>query len=120
MKTFNVHGLYAQKIADVCEIPVEYVHKLRDKELLDEKKVRDKLIKNDFYALLKSGKLTEKQILDTLAFTYGMKEASILRIVKLKYRRIYYCKRCGKVITSTDYRRNDGMCGYCLSQQIII
>ena len=37
MNDFYIEGLYLQKVADISGVPVEYVVKMRDRQLLDEK-----------------------------------------------------------------------------------
>jgi len=119
MNDFCIEGLYAQKIADISGVPVEYIVKLRDRQLLDEQEVRNMLIRYDCNALLKTKKLSDRQVYDTIAGIYNMSYSQVMRIIKMKSKRIFYCKRCGQEISKSEFKRNNGMCGRCLSQSII-
>ncbi len=69
MNDFCVEGLYLQKVADVTGVPVENLAKLRDEGLLNEREARNKQIRDDCHALLKTGKFTVPQIYERIAAT---------------------------------------------------
>ena len=120
MNNFCVDGLYAQKAADVCGIPVENILRMRDRHFLDEQELRNYLIRYDCYALLKTKKFTEQQIYERLSGIYNVGVAQIQKIIKLKPKRIFYCKRCGHEVTRKVFKQNNGMCNRCSSQSIIL
>ena len=119
MNNFYVEGLYIQKIADISGVPVNYVLKLRDKQLLNERAVRDMLIRYDCYALLKTEKFTDMQVYSKLAGIYNLSSAQVQRVIKMKSKRVFYCKHCGREITRKEFNRNGGMCDKCKSQLIV-
>lgn len=120
MNNFCIEGLYAQKIADISGVPVEYIIKLRDRQLLDEQEARNMLIRYDCNALLKTRKYTDREIYDIVAGIYNMSYSQVMRIIKMKSKRIFYCKRCGLEISKSEFKRNNGVCGRCMSQSIIV
>lgn len=120
MNEFCIEGLYMQKVADISGIPVEYVAKMRDRQLLDEQEVRNMLIRYDCHALLCTQKFTERQVYDRLAGIYNISPSQVQRIIKMKSTRIFYCKQCGHKISSIEFKRNGGMCNRCKSQSIIV
>nr|DAD87535.1 MAG TPA: DNA-directed RNA polymerase [Siphoviridae sp. ctAUQ2] len=120
MNDFYIEGLYVQKVADISGIPVEYVVKMRDRQLLDEQEVRNMLIRYDCHALLLTQKFTERQVYDRLAGIYNISSSQVQRIIKMKSKRIFYCMQCGHEITKAEFKRNGGMCDRCKSQSIIV
>lgn len=118
MNDFYIENLYAQKIADISGVPVEYVIKLRDRQLLDEQEARNMLIRYDCNALMKTRKYTDREVFDIVAGIYNISYSQVTRIIKMKSKRIFYCKRCGLEISKTEFKRNDGMCARCVSQSI--
>ena len=120
MNDFFIEGLYLQKVADVSGIPVEYVAKMRDMQLLDEYEVRNMLLRHDCHALLMTQKFTDKQVYERLAGIYNISTTYVQRIIKMNPKRIFYCKQCGHEITKPEAKRNDGMCDRCKSQSIIV
>ena len=120
MNDFYIEGLYAQKVADISGVPVEYIIKMRDEQFLDEQEVRNALIRYDCHALLQTRKFTERQIYDRLAGIYNISSVQVQRIIKMKSKRIFYCKQCGHEISKAEFKRNGGMCDRCISQSIIV
>lgn len=120
MNDFYVEGVYIQKIADISGVPVEYVVKMRDRQLLDEQEVRNMLIRYDCNALIMTHKFTERQIYDRIAGIYNISPSYVQKIIKMKSKRILYCKQCGREITNGEFKRNGDMCDKCKSQSIII
>lgn len=120
MNDFYIEDLYLQKVADVTGVPVDYVTMMRDKQMLDEQEVRNILIRHDCHALLQTHKFTERQIYDRLAGIYNIGNTQLQRIIKMKSKRIFYCKQCGHEVTKAEFKRNAGMCDKCKSQSIIV
>lgn len=121
MNEFYVEGLYAQKVSDITGVPVEYVIKMRDKQLLNESEVRNTLIRYDCNALLATKKFTERQIFERLAGIYNISVERVRAIIKMKLKRkIFYCIHCGVEISKSIYKTNLGMCGKCKDKTITL
>lgn len=120
MSKILIEDLFAQKTADIGYIPVEYVLKFRDLGWLDQRAVRNSLIRHDYWALLKTRKLTRTQIVEKLAGMYDVNKRKIYEVIKMKPKRIFYCKRCGTEISNMESKRNNGVCDRCFAQSIII
>lgn len=118
-REFFIEDLYLQKLADITDIPVEYVSKMRDKGMLNVKGVRDMLLRYDHEALLKTGQFTEEQISDRLSGIYGVSEGVARTASKRSVKRTYFCRVCGKPLKNSEYRRYDGMCRGCCMKSII-
>ena len=58
MSDAQIYDLYAQKISDITNIPYPYIIALRDNGLLNQKEARDKLIRHDYWKLMKTNKFT--------------------------------------------------------------
>ena len=56
MSDAQIYDLYAQKISDITNIPYPYIIALRDNGLLNQKEARDKLIRHDYWKLMKTNK----------------------------------------------------------------
>ena len=54
MSDAQIYDLYAQKISDITNIPYPYIIALRDNGLLNQKEARDKLIRHDYWKLMKT------------------------------------------------------------------
>ena len=109
MSDAQIYDLYAQKISDITNIPYPYIIVLRDNGLLNQKEARDKLIRHDYWKLMKTNKFTHNQILN---------KRKILYAIKVKPKRVYYCRQCGLQLSKVKYMRNDGICDKCISKQI--
>jgi hypothetical protein len=95
MSVAQIYDLYAQKLSDITNIPYPYIISLRDNGLLDQKEARDKLIRHDYWKLVKTNKFTHNQILEKLSGIYDVNKRKILYAIKVKPKRIYYCRQCG-------------------------
>lgn len=118
MSTVQIYDLYAQKIADITNVPYPYIVILRDKNLLNLKETRDKLIRHDYWKLVKTNKFTHNQILENLASIYDVNKRQILYAIKFKPKRTYYCQQCGSQLSKIKFIRNNGICDRCISNQI--
>ena len=114
----DIDDLYAQKISDITNIPYPYIIALRDNGLLNQKEARDKLIRHDYWKLMKTNKFTHNQILEKLSGIYDVNKRKILYAIKVKTKRVYYCRQCGLQLSKVKYMRNDGICDKCISKQI--
>ena len=114
----QIYDLYAQKISDITNIPYPYIIALRDNGLLNQKEARDKLIRHDYWKLMKTNKFTHNQILEKLSGIYDVNKRKILYAIKVKPKRVYYCRQCGLQLSKVKYMRNDGICDKCISKQI--
>ena len=119
MNTSQIYDEYVQKLADAVHIPYPYILAIRDKGLFSNKAIRNLLIKNDYFRLLKRGKMTEKQIVEKLSGVYDVSKQTIPYIIKENVRRWCYCVKCGKKLNRVTYIRNDGICDKCVSNQNI-
>lgn len=120
MSKAYIDDLYAQKTADIGYIPVEYILKLRERGWLNQRAIRDDLIRYDYYALLKTKKLNKNQIIEKLAGIYDINKRKVYDVIKIKPKHILYCKRCGKEISNKEFKRNEGICDRCFAQSINI
>lgn len=118
MLAAKIYDMYAQKLSDVTKIPFPYIVALRDNGLLDQDKAIEKLVRNDYRALKKASKLSDKQILAKLCDYYGLKELKVKKILKTPTKNYYYCKFCGSVVTKTVYFANDGLCDKCVAKKL--
>lgn len=118
MSDAQIYDLYAQKISDITNIPYPYIIVLRDNGLLNQKEARDKLIRYDYWKLMKTNKFTHNQILEKLSGIYDVNKHKILYAIKVKPKRVYYCRQCGLQLSKVKYMRNDGICDKCISKQI--
>lgn len=118
MSRLEVFDSYAQKISDESSVPYIHVIRLRDMGLLDEKSVRDFLIRHDCDALLKTKKFTDTQVYNKLAGIYDLDVRQIQYIINTKWKKPYYCTCCGKQISRIKFMRNQGLCDKCLSNKI--
>ena len=84
MSDAQIYDLYAQKISDITNIPYPYIIELRDNGLLNQKEARDKLIRHDYWKLMKTNKFTHNQILEKLSGIYDVNKRKILYAIKVK------------------------------------
>jgi hypothetical protein len=120
MSTAQIYGMFAQKLADITNVPLSCIESLRDCGVLNEKEARDKLIRSDYWALVKTKKFTHNQILEKLSGIYDVDKQKVQKVVKVKPKKIYHCKICGSQMRKSDYIRNDGICDRCISKSIKI
>ena len=106
MSDAQIYDLYAQKISDITNIPYPYIIVLRDNGLLNQKEARDKLIRYDYWKLMKTNKFTHNQILEKLSGIYDVNKRKILYAIKVKPKRVYYCRQCGLQLSKVKYMRN--------------
>lgn len=83
MSDAQIYDLYAQKISDITNIPYPYIIALRDNGLLNQKEARDKLIRHDYWKLMKTNKFTHNQILEKLSGIYDVNKRKILYAIKV-------------------------------------
>ena len=83
MSDAQIYDLYAQKISDITNIPYPYIIALRDNGLLNQKEARDKLIRHDYWKLMKTNKFTHNQILEKLSGIYDVNKRKILAQFKI-------------------------------------
>ena len=88
MSDAQIYDLYAQKISDITNIPYPYIIVLRDNGLLNQKEARDKLIRYDYWKLMKTNKFTHNQILEKLSGIYDVNKRKILYAIKVKPKRV--------------------------------
>ena len=77
MSDAQIYDLYAQKISDITNIPYPYIIALRDNGLLNQKEARDKLIRHDYWKLMKTNKFTHNQILEKLSGIYDVNVGNV-------------------------------------------
>lgn len=118
MSVAQIYDLYAQKIADVTHIPYPYIIALRDNGLLNQKEARDKLIRHDYWNLVKTNKFTKNQIIEKLAGLYDVEKRKIIYVIKNKPKHVCYCRQCGVQMMRKKYIQNNGLCDRCISHQI--
>lgn len=118
MSSPEIFDEYAQKIADIIRVPLPYVLQIRDQGLLNNKAVRDLLIKNDYIRLTKTKKFTRNQILEKLSGIYDVDKRKIQTVASTKYKNLYFCSKCGSQVSKLEHLRNDGQCDRCYSQLI--
>ena len=120
MNNFYLESLYAQKIADMTCVPVEYILKLRDRQFLNETKVRNTLIVYDYELLKRTGKFTREQLCEKIGGIYNINPSSVGPIISQKSKRVFYCKNCGRIIPSKEHKQNEGICTRCIAKSIIV
>jgi len=81
-----INDIFLQKVADITDVPVEYVQKMRDKGMLDQQCIYELLIHHDYHRLRCGGKLRSPQVIGKLIDFYQ---------VNVNTDRIYFCKCCG-------------------------
>lgn len=118
MNSNIIHDIFLQKVADISGVPVEYVMKLRDKGMLDQQRTRELLMRHDYYALHRSGKIKKKLIVQKLANFYQVSLTSVYKALHINTSRIFFCKRCGIQLSKDAYEQGDGLCGKCISNSI--
>ena len=55
---------------------------------------------------------------EKLSGIYDVNKRKILYAIKVKPKRVYYCRQCGLQLSKVKYMRNDGICDKCISKQI--
>lgn len=114
----QIHDDYAQKIADICHVPYVAVVALRDQGCLDQRAVRACVMRNDYWALMKTQKFTPKQARERLSNIYDVDPQLIYRAVKERFRHPCFCRECGAGMIKTKFVNNGGLCDRCLAKQI--
>ena len=76
MSDAQIYDLYAQKISDITNIPYPYIIALRDNGLLNQKEARDKLIRHDYWKLMKTNIFTHNQILHLISSFFNAMRSS--------------------------------------------
>ncbi len=109
---------YAQKVADVCHVSYEAVVRLRDEGCLNEKNVRNHLIKNDYWSLMRTNKFTRKQAIARVADIYGVSENVISLALRIHETNACHCRECGVKISRVRWIANGYLCDKCASKQI--
>lgn len=117
-KELEFDDRYAQKIADVCHVPYTSVLALREQGCLDLKVCRDRLIRHDYWALLKTSKLNNQQIFERLQGMYNLGYGTILKAVKDGDHHKCYCKSCGEPVFRQKYVLNGGLCDRCIANGV--
>ena len=118
MKKILIDDDYAQKIADVCHVPYIAVVRLRDEGCLNEKSVRDYLIKNDYWTLMRTNRFTRNQAMARIASQYGVSENVIQRALSTRSSNACHCRECGVKMLRSRWIANEYLCDKCLSKQI--
>ena len=78
MSDAQIYDLYAQKISDITNIPYPYIIALRDNGLLNQKEARDKLIRHDYWKLMKTNKFnTQPEYLKNISGIYDVNKRKI-------------------------------------------
>lgn len=107
--------LYA--LARMKKVEVATLNNLRD--CLDATKVRKELIAYEFRHLAKDKAFKKSQIVKGLMKKYSISKSYIEQIIYAKKRgKDRSCVRCGKLITTYQWGRNNGICDSCITKAI--
>ena len=109
---------YAQKIADVCKVPYSAVIRLRDEGCLNNINVRNHLIKNDYWSLMRTNKFTRNQAISRVAEMYRVSVPIITQALKTPKSNFCYCQECGAKMFRTRWIANGYLCDACIAKQI--
>jgi len=113
-----INDIFLQKVADITDVPVEYVQKMRDKGMLDQQRIYELLIRHDYHRLRCGGKLRSPQVIGKLIDFYQVNANKVYRALHVNTDRIYFCKCCGVQLSKGTYKQNGGMCNKCLANSV--
>ena len=119
-KLLEFDDRYAQKIADVCDVPYTAVLALREQGCLDLKAIRDRLIWHDYWALFNTHKFTNAQIFEKLEGVYNLGHGMVYKAVKTRDDHKCYCKSCGEQMGRQKYVLNGGLCDRCIANGVTL
>lgn len=109
-----------QKIADEAGISQYVLQKLSSIGLLREPRMLDLLIRSDFKKISRTKNYRRSQIITRLEMFYHVPRARVCAAISnAKFYRCY-CEECGKMITKSEFNRNEGLCDTCVAASIEI
>jgi hypothetical protein len=111
------------KISDIYGLDTSQVRRMNELQLLNTQYIRDVLVKYDWDKLTKGLKYlvannksyTFKELKLALEEDYKITPQCLNAIIGNKSRteRVYFCRRCGKRISSKIYNSTGGLCFGC-------
>lgn len=106
------------KLSSVLQYPSEMVQKLESMNLLDTTEARNFLILADWKALKRERKYKTFQIIEALVNEYQVSKSKVEFIIYAKKKSQYWCEKCQKRVSKSEFIRNNGVCDKCLIQSI--
>ena len=101
-----------------CDLPV--LHKMNDLQLLDYESCRRAIVWKIFLAYrLKKKELTRDQVVTMMRHRFGLDKKFIDLVITSKgMHMVPCCVQCGKPITKSMFRNNEGLCDECYAKNI--
>lgn len=106
------------KLSGVLQCSTEIIQKLESMNMLDTIEARNALILADWRVLKRDKKYRTFQIVEALANEYQVSKSKVEYIIYSKKESQYWCNKCQKRISKSEYQRNSGICDKCIIQSI--
>lgn len=109
-----------EKLAGITGVSVTDLTKLNDMRLINEPHAVDLLIRNDYKRLLSSTTYSVRQIISALASHYYVPTSRVTQAMYLKRQKEDICKACGRPVSKSVLKKNNGLCNECCVKSIKI
>lgn len=104
-------------LARIKKVDFQTINHFRN--CLDIKKVRKELIEYEFKCLVKEKTFKKNQIIKNLMKKYSVSKSYIEQIIySTKTNKGRQCVRCGRLISTYKWGRNNGVCDSCINKAI--
>lgn len=107
-----------QKLAEETGVSQYDLQKLNSMGILQDPVLLDLLIQHDFKIVKRADKYRTSQIITRLAMFYHVNRTRVMNAIGSKRVSNYFCEECGKLISKSEYRRNEGLCDDCVAKSI--
>ena len=117
------------KASVVFDIEQATLKHLNDMGLLNTEYIRSTIIMRDYEKLTKgltylidgSTTYTFGEIKKSIAAKYNVSEQLVTRIVNYPTQQgLFFCRKCGKIMKPSEYKRTGGICSKCFAKTIVV
>lgn len=109
-----------KRLANVTEVSEADLMKLVAMNLIAHGYAVDRLIQYSYKKLKRTKRYTPKQMVEALMREYSVSRSKVYNAIYGKKAKTYYCNECMRKIPVSEYKRNNGLCDHCVSENIVI
>ncbi len=120
MKRFQFADEEYIKLSEVTGVPLLDIQKLDAMGLLDNKVAVKMVLEYEYKHQRKTNKVLPKLIIQAIANKYGMTTERVKRYLFARERPVFYCSRCQRETSPTEYKRNGGLCDKCIVETLTL
>lgn len=118
MRHFQFTDDEYNKLSTVTGVPVMDLQKLDAMGLLSNEVAVKLVFEYEYKLQRKTNKVLPKLIIQAIANKYGLTTDKVRRYLFARERPVYYCSRCQRETSKTEFRRNEGLCDKCVIENI--